>query len=38
MAILREEVERVAYLVRLGLTEDEKTHFQEQLLHRISWT
>jgi aspartyl-tRNA(Asn)/glutamyl-tRNA(Gln) amidotransferase subunit C len=33
MAISREEVEHVAYLVRLGLTEDEKTHFQEQLSH-----
>jgi aspartyl-tRNA(Asn)/glutamyl-tRNA(Gln) amidotransferase subunit C len=33
MAISREDVEHVAYLVRLGLTEEEKTHFQEQLSH-----
>lgn len=33
MAISREEVEHVAYLVRLGLTEEETTHFQEQLSH-----
>jgi aspartyl-tRNA(Asn)/glutamyl-tRNA(Gln) amidotransferase subunit C len=31
MAISREEVEHVAYLARLGLTEDEKTTLQEQL-------
>jgi aspartyl-tRNA(Asn)/glutamyl-tRNA(Gln) amidotransferase subunit C len=33
MSISREEVEHVAYLVRLGLTEEEKAHFQEQLSH-----
>jgi aspartyl-tRNA(Asn)/glutamyl-tRNA(Gln) amidotransferase subunit C len=33
MAISREDVEHVAYLIRLGLTEEEKTHFQEQLSH-----
>ena len=31
MAISRDEVEHVAYLARLGLTEDEKRTFQEQL-------
>jgi len=33
VAISREQVEHVAYLARLGLTEDEKAHFQEQLSH-----
>jgi aspartyl-tRNA(Asn)/glutamyl-tRNA(Gln) amidotransferase subunit C len=31
MSISREEVEYVAYLARLGLTEDEKTRLQGQL-------
>ena len=31
MAISRAEVEHVAYLARLGLTEEEKQTFQEQL-------
>ncbi|MEA2641817.1 MAG: aspartyl-tRNA(Asn)/glutamyl-tRNA(Gln) amidotransferase subunit [Chloroflexota bacterium] len=31
MAISREEVEHVAFLARLGLTDDEKRTFQEQL-------
>ena len=31
MAISREEVEHVAFLARLGLTEQEKTTLQEQL-------
>lgn len=33
MAISREDVEHVAYLARLGLTDEEKAHFQEQLSH-----
>ncbi len=31
MSISREEVEHVAYLARIGLTEDEKRRFQHQL-------
>ena len=33
MAISREDVEHVAHLARLGLTEEEKSRFAEQLSH-----
>ena len=36
VAISREDVDHVAYLARLGLTEEEKAHFQEQLSDRKS--
>ena len=33
MSLSLEQVEHVAYLARLGLTEDEKQHLAEQLSH-----
>ena len=33
MAISREQVEHVAHLARLGLTDDEKARLEEQLSH-----